>query len=218
MSPLCPTRRRPPSSSADMPRSLRLRHRPARRTCCARATDRPAASGSLGVFALNRRFASRSCPCLAENGDLARMCPALVSRAESNKSLNRHYAAEKIALVSCANEIRAKSRNRVGSRSKNDPHRRFSVNWRCWLRRRGEMCCRRMLVEGAGTLREDARGRDVVPCWRILGEGAGYLAGGCSGRFPRKEADRFRDASRSRHVDHHLAVVVVSGLSCWKAL
>ena len=80
------------------------------------------------------------------------------------------------------------------------------------------MCCRRMLVEGVGTLREEARGRDVVPCWRILGEGAGYLAGGCSGRFPRKEADRFRDASRSRRVDHHLAVVVVSDLSCWKAL
>ena len=136
----------------------------------------------------------------------------------------------KLHWSSCANEIRAKSRNRVGSRSKNDPHRRFSVNWRCWLRRRGEMCCGRMLVEGAeylaggcsgkrrGILREEARGRDGVPCGRILGEGAGYLAGGCSGRFPRKEADRFRDASRSRHVDHHLAVVVVSDLSCWKAL
>ena len=88
-----------PSSSTDMPHLLRPPHRPARRTRCARATDRPAASGSLGVFALNRRFALRSCPCLAEKGDLARMCPALVSRAESNKSLNRHYAAEKTALV-----------------------------------------------------------------------------------------------------------------------
>lgn len=72
--------------------------------------------------------------------------------------------------------------------------------------------------KGRGALQEDARRRDGAPCWRIFGEGAGYLAGGCSGRFPRKEADRFRDASRSRHVDRHLAVVVASDLSCWKAL
>lgn len=197
----------PAPSSADMPRSLRPRHRPARRIGLTRRirSKPPLCVAIMSLLGRERRF-SANVPSIGFACRIQQVSEqALCSRDNCTGLLvpMRFALNRKTGSAAGRKMTRIVDLARIGDAGCGEGAR--CVAGGC-------------SSKGRGSVREDARGRDVVPCWRILGEGAGYLAGGCSGRFPRKEADRFRDASRSRHVDHHLAVVVVSDLSCWKAL
>lgn len=219
MSPLCPTRRRPPlivdrhaapvapAPPTGPPHSLRPRHRPARRIGLARRirSKPPLCVAIVSLLGREGRFSAN----VSSIGFACRIQQVSEQALCSREKCTGLLVPMRFALNRETGSAAGRKMTRIVD-----------------LARIGDAGCgegARCVAggcssKGRSTLREDARGRDGVPCGRILGEGAGYLAGGCSGRFPRKEADRFRAASRSRHVDHHLAVVVVSGLSCWKAL
>ncbi len=219
MSPLCPTRRRPPlivdrhaapvvpAPPTGPPRSLRPRHRPARRIGLTRRirSKPPLCVAIVSLFGREGRFSAN----VSSIGFACRIQQVSEQALCSRENCTGLLAPMRFALNRETGSAAGRKMTRIVD-----------------LARIGDAGCgegARCVAggcssKGRGALREDARGRDGVPCGRMLGEGAGYLAGGCSGRFPRKEADRFRAASRLRHVDHHLAVVVVSGLSCWKAL
>lgn len=219
MSPLCPTRRRPPlivdrhaapvapAPPTGPPHSLRPRHRPARRIGLTRRirSKPPLCVAIVSLLGRERRF-SANVPSIGFACRIQQVSEqALCSREICTGLLvpMRFALNRKTGSAAGRKMTRIVGLARIGDAGCGEGAR--CVAGGC-------------SSKGRGTLREDARGRDGVSCWRILWGRGGAPCERMLGALPPERGGSISSASRSRHVDHHLAVVVVSDLSCWKAL
>ena len=208
MSPLCPTRRRPPlivdrhaapvapAPPTGPPRSLRPRHRPARRIVLTRRirSKPPLCVAIMSLLGRERRFSanvssigfacriqqvSEQALCSRENctGLLAPMRFALnrETGAAAGRKMTRIVDLARIGDAGCGEGARCVA---GGCSSKGRSTLREDA------RRRGGHLAGGCSRKRRGTLREDTWGRGGVPCWRMLGALPPERGGSISRRLP----------------------------------
>lgn len=184
MSPLCPTRRRPPplivgrhatlvapAPPTGPPHLLRPRHRPARRIGLTRRirSKPPLCVAIVSLLGRERRF-SANVPSIGFACRIQQVSEQALCGRENCTGLlvpMRFALNRKTGSAAGRKMTRIVDLARIGDAGCGEGAR--CVAGGC-------------SSKGRGTLREDARGRDGVPCGRMLEEETWYLAGGYLGK------------------------------------